>query len=106
MSKKVPPTRKATAPSAAEKKAKKTPAFAIDRRNYKYIAIGFGVMILGFLCMLGGGSKDPNLFDGDKLFSFTRITLSTILVVAGFVIEVYAIMKRPKAPKLPNEQEQ
>jgi hypothetical protein len=79
--------------AAASKPVK---SFAVDKKNYKYIALGLGVMVVGFLLMLGGGSSDPNVFDGSKLFSFTRITLSTILVVAGFVIEIYAIMKKPK----------
>jgi hypothetical protein len=45
--------------------------------------------------MGGGGSDDPNVFD-ESIFSFTRITLAPIVVLAGFCFEIYAIMKKPK----------
>ncbi len=45
--------------------------------------------------MAGGGSDDPAVFN-EKMFSFRRITLAPIVVIAGFVIEIYAIMSRPK----------
>lgn len=64
--------------------------------NYKLMLIGFAMIIIGFALMIGGGSSDPvNYFNYD-MFSFRRITLAVILVLAGFVFEIYAIMKRPK----------
>ncbi len=45
--------------------------------------------------MAGGGSKDPNVFD-PRIFSFRRITLAPIVVLGGFVFEIYAIIKKPK----------
>ena len=48
--------------------------------------------------MTGGGSDDPNVFNED-MFSFRRITLAPILVLGGFVFEIYAIMKKPKKRK-------
>ena len=44
--------------------------------------------------MSGGGSDDPNVFS-DEIYNFRRIRLAPFLVVFGFVIEVYAIMKNP-----------
>lgn len=90
---------KQTQTSTAKKQAdpvKKTANFALSKENYKLIAIGFGVMILGYILMIGGGSKDPNVFNGEALFSFQRITLAPILIVGGFLFEIYAIMKKPK----------
>jgi hypothetical protein len=87
---------KKPAAATAEKSAKQTAGFAVDKQNYKYIALGFGVIVLGFLLMLGGGSDNPDTFDGSKLFSFTRITLAPIVVIAGFALEIYAIMRKPK----------
>jgi hypothetical protein len=71
--------------------------FAIPKENYKLILIGLGIIVLGFILMVGGGSDDPNVFNEEKLFSFRRISLSSILVVFGFAFEVYAIMKKPKS---------
>jgi len=69
--------------------------FALGKENYKLLLIGFGIIILGFLLMAGGGSKDPNVFN-PQIFSFRRITLAPIVVLGGFAFEIYAIMKKPK----------
>ena len=70
-------------------------AFAFGKENYRLLLIGLAVILLGFLLMIGGGSDDPNVFSED-LFSFRRMTLAPILVLAGYIIEIYAIMKKPK----------
>ena len=73
--------------------------FALPPENYKFIAIGFGIAVLGFLLMLGGKSPDPNIFieaGRDSMFSFRRITLAPIVVLAGFAFIIWAIMKKPK----------
>jgi hypothetical protein len=69
--------------------------FALGRENYTLLAIGFVIIVIGFLLMLGGKSEDPKEFSL-KIFSFRRITLAPIVVLAGFVFEIWAIMKRPK----------
>jgi hypothetical protein len=58
--------------------------------------IGIIVIILGFVLMSGGKSEDPNVFDVDQVYSKTRITIAPILIMAGLLIEVYAIMKKSK----------
>jgi len=70
--------------------------FVLPTENYKLLAIGFGIIVLGFLLMLGGKSHDPNVFNEKEIFSFRRITLAPIVVLAGFVFEIWAIMKKPK----------
>lgn len=69
--------------------------FALGRENYKLLAIGFAIIVAGFLLMIGGKSEDPNEFS-DKIFSFRRITLAPLVVLAGFIFEIWAIMKKPK----------
>ena len=69
--------------------------FALAKENYKLLLIGFAIIIIGFMLMMGGGSDDPTVFDED-IFSFRRITLAPMVVLFGFVFEIYAIMKRPK----------
>jgi fumarate reductase subunit D len=69
--------------------------FALGRENYKLLAIGFAIIVIGFLLMLGGKSKDPNVFS-EEIFSFRRITLAPVVVLAGFIFEIWAIMKKPK----------
>jgi hypothetical protein len=89
-----------TAKSMAQEAAKKTednshPIFAFGKENYILMLVGVGLILLGFILMTGGGSKDPNVFN-EEMFDFRRLTLSPILILVGFGIEIYAIMKRPK----------
>ena len=62
-------------------------------KNYLLILVGAVVIIIGFVLMSGGGEHTATEFDS-SIFSFRRITLAPIVVVAGFVFEIYAIMKR------------
>ena len=78
----------------AEKDAKKI-SFAIPKESYKHILIGFGAVVIGFLLMMGGGSDNPAEFSRD-IFSFRRITLAPIVVLAGFIYIMWAIMRKPK----------
>ncbi|MBS4065850.1 MAG: DUF3098 domain-containing protein [Chitinophagaceae bacterium] len=67
-----------------------------EKQNYMWMLIGGVVIITGFLLMIGGKSADPNVFNKDEVYGFRRITLAPILIVAGLIIEIYAIMKKPK----------
>lgn len=69
--------------------------FAFGKENYRLMLIGLALIALGFILMIGGGSDDPSKFNPD-IFSFRRITLAPILVLAGYVVEIFAIMKKPK----------
>jgi membrane-bound ClpP family serine protease len=79
----------------AKKEDDKKTGFALGRENYKLMAIGFAIIIIGFILMAGGRSDDPKVFSED-IFSFRRITVAPLIVLAGFIFEIYAIMKRPK----------
>ena len=79
----------------AKKEEDKKPGFALGRENYKLMAIGFAIIIIGFILMAGGKSDDPKVFSED-IFSFRRITVAPLVVLAGFIFEIYAIMKRPR----------
>jgi len=80
---------------AKKDKEIKSTGFALGKENYVLIAIGFVIIIIGFILMAGGGSDDPNVFDPD-IFSFRRITLAPVVLLFGFIFEIYAIMKKPK----------
>lgn len=66
-------------------------AFAIPQRNILYIIAGVVVMVLGYILMVGGGSDNPQKFN-DAMFSFRRTVLAPVVILAGMVIEVVAIM--------------
>lgn len=64
--------------------------------NYLMLIGGVVTIILGYLLMSGGGSPDPNVFNGEELFSTRRITVAPIVVLLGYVIIGVGIMYRPK----------
>jgi len=64
-----------------------------NRDNYKWVLIGLVVLLVGFILMIGGGSDNPDVFN-EGMFNFRRLTLAPILILAGFGIEFYAIMKK------------
>lgn len=66
------------------------------KENYKWMLIGLIIMAIGFFLMAGGKSADPNVFNDAEIYSFRRITLAPIFIVAGLLVEIYAIMKKPK----------
>ncbi|MFO7655770.1 MAG: DUF3098 domain-containing protein [Bacteroidales bacterium] len=70
--------------------------FALRKENYILMLAGLAIIIIGFILMLGGKSEDPNVFNGEEIFSFRRITLAPVIVFAGFLFEIWAIMKKPK----------
>ncbi|MEO6252421.1 MAG: DUF3098 domain-containing protein [Ferruginibacter sp.] len=72
-----------------------TPLFG--KENYMWMLIGLAVLALGFFLMAGGRSSDPNLFNKDEVYSTTRITIAPLLIIAGFVIEIFAIMRKSKS---------
>ena len=72
--------------------------FSLPSKNVKIIAIGLVVMILGFILMIGGGSSDPNVFN-PAMFSFRRLTLAPIVIIAGIVVVLFGLMKTPKEKK-------
>lgn len=68
------------------------------KSNYITILAGMVCILLGFVLMSGGGEHTATSFD-DTIFSFRRITLTPIVVVAGFVVVGVGIMKRFKSKK-------
>ncbi len=67
--------------------------------NYIWMLAGLIAMALGFFLMAGGKSSDPKVFEPNEVYSTTRITIAPLLIIAGFVIEIFAIMRKPKADK-------
>ena len=78
------------------KKNKEKEQFALAKENYLLLIIGFVIIVVGFLLMIGGKTEDPAVFNEEEIFSFRRITLAPIVVLIGFVFEIWAIMKKPR----------
>ena len=66
------------------------------KENYKWMAIGAVIVVLGMFLMSGGKNTDPKVFDYAVVYSKTRITVGPILILLGLMVEVYAIFKKSK----------
>ncbi len=76
--------------------------FAISRKNARLLLVGFGIVVLGFILMIGGAPASPDVWypnndpsQTPEMFSFVRITLAPIVVIAGFVFNIWVIMRKP-----------
>ena len=65
--------------------------FVFKKKNYILLISGLALILTGIFLMMGGESEDPNVFSED-IFNFQRLTLAPILIVSGFVLEIFAIM--------------
>jgi len=72
------------------------PIFTKD--NYRWMLIGIVVIALGMILMAGGKSNtDPTVFNKSAVYSPMRITVAPILILAGLIIEIFAIFKKLRA---------
>jgi Protein of unknown function (DUF3098) len=67
-----------------------------SKDNYIWMLAGVIVIAIGMFLMAGGASKDPNVFAKDAVYSKTRITVAPLLILAGLIIEIFAIFRKPK----------
>ena|ERR1700690_1461877 len=94
--KKTTPGVKGPAIKAAPVKDSSEGNILFTKENYKWMLIGLVILALGFFLMAGGKSANPNAFNDKDIYSPMRITVAPILIVAGLLVEIFAIMKKPK----------
>ena len=66
------------------------------KENYIWMLAGALLIALGMFLMAGGRSEDPSKFNPDEVYGTTRITIAPILILAGLVVEIFAIFRKPK----------
>ncbi|MGI9138381.1 MAG: DUF3098 domain-containing protein [Sediminibacterium sp.] len=64
------------------------------KSNYIWMLVGALLITVGMLLMTGGKSPDPNVFNASEVYSFRRITLAPIVMILGFLVEIYALFKK------------
>ncbi len=70
--------------------------FLFGKENFIILGAGALMIVLGFVLMAGGGSDDPNVFN-PEIFSARRIIISPLLIIGGFVVNIYGVMRKRKA---------
>ena len=78
--------------------AEKNKNFALPRKNLLWIIAGFAVMVIGYILLCGGGSREASVFS-PEIFSFRRLVLAPIVIILGCGLIVFAIMHRGKSNK-------
>lgn len=69
------------------------------KKNYLMMIGGVVLVVLGFITLSGGGSNDPVNEFSYEIFSFSRLWIAPILILAGLALEAVAIMYKDKTEK-------
>ena len=94
MAKERPKTTTASSKTLFNQQGEKA-TFAFGKENYKMLLIGIAIVAIGIICMISKPSDDPNKMS-ETIFDFQRLTLAPILIIAGYVVVLLAILKKPK----------
>lgn len=93
----IPSAKPAMKPTTKSNQSAHPTSFLFDKENYVLMIGGVVLILIGFLLMAGGKSANPHEFNYQEVYSFRRITLAPLVILSGFGLEIYAIMKKPKA---------
>lgn len=64
------------------------------KTNYIWMLIGAALILIGMLLMAGGKSPNPDVFNPNEVYSFRRVTIAPLVIIAGFIVEIFAIFKK------------
>ena len=78
------------------KETNKNSKFAFTKNNYILLGVGVLFIIIGLFLMQGGGSEDTTIHNEEEMFGFQRTVLAPILIIGGFIINIFAILYSPK----------
>lgn len=73
------------------------PKMLYGRKDYMIMLVGFAVILLGLVLMIGGKMPNDDTWDPNLIYSFRRITLAPFLIIVGLCIEVYVIFRKDKS---------
>ena len=69
--------------------------FLFNKNRYRLLVLSILVIGIGFLLMSGGASNDPEVFS-DEIYNFRRIRLAPLIVIMGFTLCIFTILKKSK----------
>ncbi len=67
-----------------------------SKKNYILMGVGVALIVLGFILLSGGGAENPETEFSYEIYSFRRLWVAPIVLIAGFAVEAIAIFKRFK----------
>ena len=92
----IPVDKKPTKPNLSKKTSSRPPLFR--KVNYILMAVGVVILVIGYICLRGGGAESPNEFS-EAIFDTRRLVVAPLLMLSGLVIEIFAIMWHPRKKK-------
>jgi Protein of unknown function (DUF3098) len=90
----VTPTTATTTAAAVERIALPKEPLIFGKTNYIWMGAGAGLIALGMILMAGGAMPSPDVWDESLIYSPMRITVAPICIIAGLIVEVFAIFKK------------
>jgi hypothetical protein len=70
--------------------------FAFGKENFIFVGLSILLIIVGFVLISGGKTTEETGFD-PSIFNNRRLLIAPIVLVSGFGLMIYAILKKPKA---------
>lgn len=90
-----PAAAKPVTPTTTRKPAKTYDRpLTFGKDTYVWMGVGFALVVLGLLLMSGGRGDDPTVFDESVIYSFRKVTLAPLVMLAGLGTVIYAILKK------------
>ncbi|NOT37962.1 MAG: DUF3098 domain-containing protein [Saprospiraceae bacterium] len=62
-------------------------------KQYRYVFIGIGLLVIGFFLMSGGNMPSPDVWDENIIYGFRRTVAAPIFLLAGLIVQIWAIFK-------------
>jgi hypothetical protein len=69
--------------------------FAFGKDNFIWLAVSVIIIIIGFLLVAGGKTTEATGFD-PSIFNFRRLVIAPVVIMSGFGLVIYAILKKTK----------
>ncbi|MDR1527306.1 MAG: DUF3098 domain-containing protein [Dysgonamonadaceae bacterium] len=70
--------------------------FAFGKENFILLAVSIAIIIIGFVLVSGGKTTEETGFD-PSIFNTRRLFIAPIVIMSGFGLIIYSILKKPKA---------
>lgn len=64
------------------------------KQFYMWMLLGLGLIAIGLLLMSGGHMPSNDVWDENIIYSARRTIIAPIFMIAGLIVEVYAIFKK------------
>jgi len=78
---------------AVSPRTKPNVEMTFNKENFKWLAIGIGLIAIGMILMIGGFNENPNVWDESQIYGFQRTVLAPFVILSGLAVNIYALFK-------------